>query len=695
MAPEQVEGREADTRSDIWAFGAVLYEMLTGQQAFVGESSAAVIGAILKDRPLTLAGRRPDVAATLDHIVARCLEKDPDERWQSASDVKRELMWATTPGAAAVVAVHRRTPLVVSAVVGAVLVAAIGFLAWPWPAGRSPVAAAERTTLAIAPTEGIRMSGGAAISPDGRSFVYVGLGAETAPSLWLYSIQSGTSRELPGTDDASYPFWSPRRDAVGFFAGGQMKTVSLSGAPPRVIAPASSGRGGAWGEDGLIRYAPVSNGALYQVAEQGGAPALVFPMERGQGTSGNRFPTLVDARHIVYEVQASPSKAGIYLWSADTQSSTRLTTAYSNTAFRDGTLYYVDNSMLVARNLDISGARFSSEAMEVAGPVDQAGIGSGFYRFSVSKAGALTYGPGTRAAGYIRQRWVDRQGLPVGEFLNGTEVARLATYGLRISPDDRRVAFNAVAVTTNDVWLADIDRNVATRFTTDEANEQYPVWSPDGSELLFASDRTGFYNLYRKPTSGTAPERIVASAARNQYPSDWSRDGTIVFTSLDPKTQADIWTMPADGKGEPSPFLNSRATELSGRLSPDGHWMAYVSDESGRFEVYVQRFPAGGDKTQVSTQGGSEPQWRGDGRELFYVGANHALMAVPIDRGATLSAGRPSRLFQSPLVDTILGSFGQTHFTSTVNGQRFLINVSPDTTLPMMIVQNWAAPHQQ
>ena len=696
MAPEQVEGREADTRSDIWALGAVIYEMVTGQQVFAGDSAAGIVGAILKDRPLPLSARCPEVPPALDHLVTRCLERDVDERWQSASDVKRQLTWIAgrlghVDGSSAAER-PRRFNLALAAV-GSLALLAIAASIGAWLNGRTPARPSVRTTLSIPSPERVRMIGASAISPDGRNFAFVGLSPDGPPSLWLYSIETGISRELPGSVDASYPFWSPRSDALGFFAGGQLKTVTLTGAAPRAIAPASSGRGGAWGADGFILYAGVSNGPLSRVPQEGGSPTLVLSVDPTQGQVGYRYPTIIDDRHFVYQIQGAPEVAGLYLATTSPPSAVRLTTDYSNSAFLNGQLLYLDNGMLVSRTLDVEHARFTSGATAVAGPVSLV-RGLGYAAFSVSSTGDLTYSAGGRASAGVSLRWLNRQGRPVGEFLAGTEVADLQSYGVHISPDGKKVAFNAIPQTTNHVWIADIERDAVSRFTVGNANDQYPIWSADSSEVVFASNRTGYYNLYRKLASGVRPEQPFLPASTNRFPTDWSRDGeTIVFTNLDPKTQVDIWTTPVDGSA-PTPFLNSPANELAGRLSRDGHWMAYVSDETGRPEVYVQRFPGGGDKVQISTQGGSEPQWRADEKELFYVAANHTLMSVPLDVTTTLTAGRPAKLFDT-LVDTMLGSFGQIHYAATDDGQRFLVSVSPETVPPMMLVLGWTSPLEQ
>jgi dipeptidyl aminopeptidase/acylaminoacyl peptidase len=326
------------------------------------------------------------------------------------------------------------------------------------------------------------------------------------------------------------------------------------------------------------------------------------------------------------------------------------------------------------------------ETVEIAGQVAFS-TGLGYAAFSASSTRVLAYTAGGPAV-TSELRWFDRQGQRIGQL--GVGIGVNTPYGERLSPNGRTLAISAYRLATADIWLVDIARDVASRFTSDDASELYPVWSPDGTELLFASNRGGFYNMYRKPVARSGEEMLLFRSAANQFPTDWSQHGpTILLTTVNSKTQADIWMAPATGDGKPTPVLATRFNEYAARLSPDGQWMAYTSDESGRPEVYVQRFPSATAKVQISTQGGSEPSWRADGREIFYLASNQTLTAAPVTTTPDLSVGRPTKLFDT-IVDTNIGSIHAAHYTPTADGQRFLINVSSISGTPTTVVLNWA-----
>jgi eukaryotic-like serine/threonine-protein kinase len=684
MAPEQVEGREADKRSDIWALGAVLYEMATGRRPFDGASAASVIGAIMKDTPPAVSTRQPLAPSALDHVVERCLEKDADERWQDAGDVKRELTWIAgirSRPAADVTGAQPRRQVVAWIVTACVVVAgAVGLATLPRP--RSSSSASRRMTFSIAPPDQVRPGGSFALSPDGRHFAFVALAADGAPSLWVRSIDTAATLPLPGTDDASYPFWSPQSDAIGFFAGGMLKTVAIADGVPKTLAPAPNGRGGAWSVDGTILYAFV-NSALYRVSAKGGVPSVAIQRD-SQHQSGLRWPAFLDDRHFVFAVQGDKGATGIYLGSLDSPSSTRLVGVYSNTAVVDGRLLFVSDGALVAQALDVDRGRLVGDAVEIVGQIAYSG-GLAFGAFSASSTGMLAYTAGRGATSELR--WFDRQGKPLGQL--GVEQG-VNSFDETLSPNGRTVAISAFRSATADTWLVDVARDVASRFTSDDANELYPVWSPDGTELLFTSNRGGFYNIYRKRVAGAGEEMRFFESASDQYPTDWSQHGqTILFTNIDAKGQADIWMSSATSEGKSNPVLATRFNEYAARLSPDGQWMAYTSDESGRPEVYVRRFPTATDRVKISTQGGSEPHWRADGRELFYLAANRRLTAATVTTTSGLSVGRPMKLFDT-IVDTTSGSVHAGHYAPTADGQRFLISVSAISGTPTTVVLNWA-----
>jgi Tol biopolymer transport system component len=395
----------------------------------------------------------------------------------------------------------------------------------------------------------------------------------------------------------------------------------------------------------------------------------------------------VDAQHFLFTVQSAKTDAtGIYVATIGSTAAARLVPQYSNSAYFHRHVLYVAENAIVARPLDPVQGTVGSP-VELAGPVAYTG-GLGFSAFSVAP-NLLAYAAGTGATATSLTQWFDRFGKSLERLGEGSDLSNFNSYYQQISPDGRKVAISAFQSTTSDLWLVDMERGVSSRVTFNDATEFSPVWSPDGTELMYVSNRDGFYNIYRQSVSKPGEEHRVTEAASHQYMTDWSADGrTIVFTTIDPRTQADIWTMPAAG-GQQVPLLATAFNEYAARLSPDGQWLAYTSDESGRPEVYVQRFPSGRDKSQLSTQGGSHPQWRADGRELFYLAANRTVSALAMTLAPSLTAGRPGRIFDVP-VDTSLGSMHAVHFVVSADGQRFLLGVSAINQTSTTVVLNWA-----
>jgi eukaryotic-like serine/threonine-protein kinase len=687
MSPEQVEGRSADTRSDIWALGVVMQEMLTGVRPFGGDTPASVLSSILKDTPASLSSLRPLTPAPLDHVVERCLAKSPDERWQDAGDVKWELQWiASRLNADVTPALGRPTSGRIAWLVGAVsvVVALLTGAAW-WRAGASE-AVLPRRTFALAPPQHVRITGGTALSPDGRWFAFVGQGAEGPPSMWIRSIDTGTSRPLADTDDPAFPFWSPQADALGFFAAGKLKTISLGGGPPKVLANASAARGGSWGADGTILYVADTNSPVLRISEKGSTPQAVTQVQYPRGHIGHRWPIVVDTDHFLFTVQSTQADVtGIYLGTLSSGTSVRLVPQFSNSVYAEHRLLYVTDGTIVARTLDVA-AGTVGESVEVAGPIAFTG-GLGWGAFSAS-AQLLAYPPGVGATATVSLQLFNRTGTPVGMLGAGSELINYNGYYPQFSPDGRKVVLSAFPSTTADLWVVDIERGVSSRVTFDPATEFSAVWSPDGTELVYAWNRKGFYNMYRQSVSTLGDARLIAEAVSHQYPTDWSSDGrTIVFTNIDPKTQADIWVRPVDG-GPDTPVLAAPFNEYAARLSPNGQWLAYASDESGRVEVYVQRYPSGRDKMPVSTSGGTHPQWSGDGRELFYLAADRKLNAVAITEGPPFAVGRPQKLFDVP-VDMSIGSMHATHFSARPDRERFLLGVTAISQTSADVVFNW------
>jgi Tol biopolymer transport system component len=701
MAPEQVEGRDADARTDIFALGAVIYEIATGRRRFDGGTPASVISAILKDTPPPVSRLQPLAPPALDHLVNVCLAKDPDERWQSAADVRRELTWIASnlsaPGAVPAAArPSKRISLVQwlsTAVLLIALVIALPLALRQWSSS-SPEPAVVRFTIfppentTFAATGASVPSTQLAVSPDGRRLAFVAAPPGGHPALWLRAFDTMQPQMLAGTEDASYPFWSPDSRFIGFFAQGKLKKVDITGGTPQGLCDmAGDPRGGAWSREGVIVFGPTTSSGLFQVTAAGGVPAPLTSL--GEGESGHRWPSfLPDGRHFVFFIRAREQR-GVYLGSLDSQATTRLLSgdARFNAIYAPpGYLLTVHNGALLAHPFDEKSMQIVGDPVRVADQV--AGSSTQLASFSASANGVLAYSSGLTTLS--RLEWFDRQGKALGA---ATEVGDYVNF--RLSPDDRRVAVSRADPQTNtsELWLLELARGVLTRFTFDAANDTAPVWSPDGKRVFFRSDRAGGNYPFEKPSTGAEPERQVSSGFEAVFPTDWSPDGKfIVYHTGSSKTASyDVMVLPRSGGAGPEPFAQSTFIEIDGHFSPDQRWLAYASDESGRMEVYVQPFPRSGSRWQVSTGGGSEPHWRRDGKELFYLAPDRKIMAVTVRAASTFESDAPRPLFQTraPFPGTIY----RMNYDVTGDGTRFLVNtlVEGASSSPIYVVVNWPA----
>ena len=696
MAPEQLEAGTVDARTDIFSFGAVLYEMITGSKAFSGKSQASLIAAILSSEPQPVSTVQPMAPPALDRVVKTCLAKDPDERWQTAHDLGLELKWVAEAGseasATAPVAVRgrnrERLAWIVAAALLLGLVTVLPFVVAYFRRSPTEVSA---TRFIIPGSEKLPLLD-SSISPDGRRLIYR-TSSEGKQQLWIRPLDSLTAQPLPGTDKISWPaFWSPDGRYVGFFADSKLKKVELSGGPAQAIADAPEPRGGSWNREGVIVFSPSTISPLYRVLTGGEVTQLTTLDESRQETT-HRWPFfLPDDRHFLYLARSAQQRerTGIYVGSLDSKEVKWITSADSNVSYtRPGYLLFAREGTLMAQPFDADKLEVKGEAFPIIQRIryisDLALAG-----FSVSSDGVLVYITGNPVPNQLT--WFDRSGKQLGTVDPPAAYSRL-----RLSPDEKRVAVERSDSPAyyRDIWLIELARGVASRLTSDPTEDSFPVWSPDGGRIAFSSNREGQFNLYQKLSSGAGGDEELLKSAEAKFMLDWSPDGRfILYRTPGRKTRADVWVLPLFGDRKPFPFLQTNFAETWARFSPDGRWVAYVSDETGTDEVCVREFQGSGDTWHVSTGGGSFPRWRRDGKELFY-NSGGKLMAVDVKAsGSGFAAGVPKLLFEksvssSPGLNVRMAGY----FDVSGDGQRFLIPVQVEESLPepITVVLNWTA----
>jgi len=695
MSPEQARGKSVDRRADIWAFGCVLYEMLTGRQAFdPGETVSDAIAAILTKEPAW--GALPEsTPSQIRTLLRRCLQKDPQKRLPHIGVARIEIDEpASAPAPAADVVAPTRTrqrrsvswPLAVVIIVAMMLV----YSALPWLQDdqQPPIDAPEiRTSIVTAPSaDPISL----ALSPDGKQIVFVA-SANGASQLWLRRLDKDAAQPLRGTEGARYPFWSPDSRSIAFSTPGKLMRLSLDGGAPEVVTTlAAGGRGGSWSKDGVILIAPNTGSPLMRVSASGGE---VRPATKLVGQNGHRFPQfLPDGRRFLFFGFGTADSQGIYLGSLDSQDITKVVSSEGPGVYAEGILYWVRGiTTLVAQRLDVEQRRLVGEVVTVADQVATDTV-SGGIAVSVSQSGLIAY----RTGGSNRRQftWYDRG----GRMLGGIGAPDDTLLAPRLSPDGRRVVANRSVQGNQDVWLLDGTR--VSRFTFDPSVDRFPLWSPDGSKILFDSTRKGTRDFYVKSSTGANDEDLLLASMDDKSATDWSRDGRFVmYRSVGGKTGRDLMVLPL-ATLKPWTFLSTQFEENLGSFSPDLRWVAYQSNESGRFEVYVRPFiePGGsstraGGQWQVSTDGGIQPHWRYDGAELYYINPEGQMMAVQTrTQGTVLEMGAPVKLFDTHIygggTDVAQGS----QYDVARDG-RFLINtVLDEATAPITIVQNWKRP---
>ena len=694
MAPEQLEGGEVDARADIFAFGAVLYEMITGRKAFEGTSRAAVMSAILSSDPPAVGALQPLTPPALDQVIRSCLAKDRKDRWASAHDVLLQLEWIaghlssmTVPAG---VAQNRRREVLawtVAAMTGLALVAL-----WAWTPQRPSPEVRPHVSSALPPV-GVSLETDEApgISPDGSRLLFVGHDATGTQLLYTRALDvAGAAQPLAETDGASLPFWSPDSRSIGFFGQGKLKTVDIQTGQIRTLADAGAPRGGTWNRDDVILFAPRPATGLYRISAAGGEPTPVR-VRIGPGFSFPWFPSfLPDGRHFLFfaPTPAQPENAGVFVASLDSSTARRLVTGRSRAVHAPGYLLFWREGALLAQAFDETTLEVHGNRIAVANgvglnPVTNQGL------FSVSDAGTLVFFAG--AVGESELVWFDRAGRRIG-----SPGPRGVFNSLSLSPDAASVVYDQAEPRnrTFDLWRLDFARDIPSRLTFHPSHDLFPLWSPDGTRIAFSSIREPPPQLYALNADSAGTERPLFKTSVPASPSAWSSDASLlIYDSTDPQTGGDIWVLPLNGKAEPHPVLRTAADEHYGALSPDGRWLTYISNETGAYEVYVESFPATGFKRQVSTRGGFEPHWRRDGKELFYLAPDQTLMAASVKSHPTvLDVNAPAALFRTRIKWMEVQAVAH-HYAPTADGQRFLISNATEEarSVPVTIMLNWSA----
>ncbi|MFY9530333.1 MAG: protein kinase [Candidatus Acidiferrales bacterium] len=694
MAPEQLEGKEADARTDIFAFGVVVYEMATGKKAFEGKSQASVIGAILKDDPPSISSLQPMTPPSLDRVVKACLAKEPDERWQTASDLCRELKWIAK-GDSSVEALHERAqykwvralPWVLAGISALVLVALIigNTLRAPRPPTRPSI---TRFVVVLPPSDRLPLGFNPvlALAPDGSRLVYVANhGGST--QLYLRSTDRFEATAIPGTEGGGSPFFSPDGQSVGFFAGGKLKKVSLSGGAPLTLCSAPTNRGGSWGPDGTIVFTPSVSLGLFRVSAAGGTPTPLTALDRKKGELSHRWPEILPG-----------GKAVLFTtWTGATFDDARigvllLETGEQRVLVEGGTYarYVPSGHLVYARAGGLLAVPFDLKRLEVTGtPVSLLeGVSTnpffGVADFSTSADGSLAYVPGGSSAGEATLSWVDRNGAT-----QALPAPPRAYMFPRLSPDGQQLAVGIQSPNPG-LWLYELGRGTLTRLSSASGIIPYPTWTPDGKRVTFLAAPGGPVNIYWMAADGSGAAESLTTGENYKAPGSWSPDGRVLaFTEQDPTAGWKIWVQSLEGDRKARPFLQTTSFEGGPMFSPDGHWLAYESDESGRVEVYVTPFPGPGGKWQISTEGGTEAVWARNGRELFYRNGDK-MMAAAVETKPAFAAGKPKLLFEGHY-ETSLYAF-QPSYDVSPDGKRFLMVKASEresVATRINVVLNW------
>jgi eukaryotic-like serine/threonine-protein kinase len=674
-----VEGREADARSDIFALGAVLYEMASGKRAFTGKSQASIVAAILASDPQPISAIQPMSPPALDRVVRTCMAKDPDERWQTAHDVKLQLQWIAEAGSQAgipapVAARRRISQQLAWAIAGVAIAAAIvfgvGFVL------RAPEPVHPLRVSILPPDQHSFDALSIALSPDGTKLAFVASASGGAPQLWVRPLDSTAAQPLAGTDDAAFPFWSPDSHSLGFFAEGKLKTTDASGGAVQTLADATQPRGGAWGADGTILFTPDPRSGMLRIPAAGGTPSTATG-----GATDNvgspRWPVfLPDGKHFLFFQFARGSQGGegsIHLSALDSKQDTTLVKSDYRAQYGNGHLVFVRGGNLLSQKFDEKGLKLTGDAVPIAEQVrgDQQRWGAAF---SLSNDGKLIFAGGQATS--LDLAWYDRSGK------NMTTIDTGIFQDAHISHDGKKVSAARVDAGGHlEIYIYDLTRGTKSQFSFSQSRDDDAVWSPDGNTIVFDSARSGRIDLYTRPADGAREEELLYHDDLDKYPFCWSLDGKYIAYEAASNARYEIWAMPMFGDHKPFAFIHEKYSNRYPAFSPDTRWMAYTSVEAGHPQVYIVAFPTPGGRFLVGD--GLLPAWNRNGKEILYVDDHSRVASVEVTaHGDSVELGKPKVLFPVQA--------GNTPFEVSPDGQRLLMIQQPGHDSPnLTLVVNW------